>query len=86
LVTVIGPKAPAAAPPTEIPGPKLANVAPWKKKVNFALIVTATLLPTCPDAGFNEVIEAGGLIVTADVLPLVKLDVPSAVVPDTETL
>jgi hypothetical protein len=40
LFTVTGPKVPAAAPPTEIPGPKLAFVVPLTQLVKAPVTVT----------------------------------------------
>jgi len=42
LVTVIGPKAPTVAPPTEIPAPKFATEVPFTKCVNAPDMVTVT--------------------------------------------
>ncbi len=46
LFTVTGPKPPSAAPPTDIPAPKLACVVPCEKLVFCAMTVTETLCPT----------------------------------------
>ena len=54
LETVTGPAAPSAAPPTEIPAPKLATVEPWTKVVNAPVMVTERLWPGFPVAGVAE--------------------------------
>ena len=43
LLTVTGPNAPAAAPPTAMPGPKLAFVVPLAQLVNAPVTVTLSV-------------------------------------------
>ena len=83
LVTVTGPGPPAAAAPTDIPGPKLAVVLPLTKLVYCPVIVTETE-PEAAEVGLIW-IDAGGLIVKAALLVLAKLW-PVEVLPETETL
>jgi hypothetical protein len=83
LLTVTGPIAPAVPPPTEIEGPKLAVVAPWKKFENEPVIVTLKLCPGFPDTG-ESVINAGGLIVSDELFVLANAE-PSSADPDRET-
>ena len=42
-VTVIGPAAPTAPPPTAMPGPKLAVVVPFTQLVNWPVSATGTV-------------------------------------------
>jgi hypothetical protein len=81
---VTGPIAPAVAPPTEIEGPKLAVVAPWKKFENEPVIVTLKVCPGFPNAGESSVIDAGGLIVRAELFVLANAE-PCSADPDIDT-
>src|SRR5688572_5427402 len=49
--TATGPEVPAAAPPTEMPGPKLAVVVPEGKLVPTGIMVTLIVEPVPPEAG-----------------------------------
>jgi hypothetical protein len=84
LLTVRGPLAPAAPPPTEIPGPKFAVVAPWKKFENEPVIVTLKVCPGFPNAGESSVIDAGGLIVKVELFVLANGE-PCSAAPDMDT-
>jgi hypothetical protein len=82
LLTVTGPNAPAAAPPTAMPGPKLATVLPWKKLVYSPVMVTCTCCPAPPEDGLmaaSDAREAGGLSVTCALFPLMNVTKLSAV-------
>jgi hypothetical protein len=79
LLTVTGPNAPAAAPPTAMPGPKLATVLPWKKLVFSPVMVTCTCCPAPPEAGLTEATEAEALRVTCALFPLMNVTPLSAV-------
>jgi hypothetical protein len=83
LVTVRGPYPPAGAPPTEIPGPKFACVAPWKKLLNVPVIATTRFCPGAPLTGFNEIV-AGGLMVNVEGAELANNTLP-VVAPDKDT-
>jgi hypothetical protein len=54
LVTVTGPYAPSAAPPTEIPGPKFACVVPWTNVVLLPVRVTVRVSPSDPLVGLID--------------------------------
>jgi hypothetical protein len=84
LFTMTGPELPSAAPPTEMPGPKLACVLPWKKLLKVPVMVTVKLCPGCPELGFRLAIEAGGFTINVAVFALENLT-PDAVLPMTET-
>jgi hypothetical protein len=79
LVTVTGPGEFAAAPPTEIPGPKLAVVAPWAKLEKVPLMAIESDCPCFPVAGTKATL-AGGSMVRFAVFVLLKAT-PPAVVP-----
>ena len=70
LDTVTGPAAPSAAPPTEIPAPKLATVEPCTKLVYAPVIVTDKVWPGDPVFGAIERICAAGFTVRLAVLEL----------------
>src|SRR5581483_9411598 len=82
--TVTGPKAPAAAPPTLMPGPNIAWVEPWTKLVNSVVIATVTVVPGSALAGVSDTIRGGGLIVSAAVFVLAKAT-PVVVLPLSDT-
>ena len=63
LTTPTRPFAPAAAPPTEIFGPKFAWVTPLTKFVYLPLMVTEKVCPCSPVVGEIDVMNEGGLIV-----------------------
>jgi hypothetical protein len=81
---VTGPIAPAVAPPTEIEGPKLAVVAPWKKFENSPVIATLRVCPAFPDEGESDTIDAGGLIVSDELFVLANAE-PCSADPDMDT-
>ncbi len=85
VVTVTGPDAPSAAPPTDIPAPKFACVTPGTKFVYCPTKSTEMVCPANARAGDKETICAGGLTVRADALPLKKAT-PVEVVPAIDTL
>ena len=70
LVTRTGPNPPDAAPPTPIPAPKPACVAPCTNTVHFAVIDTVSDCPAEPDTGVAETRTGGGSTVKVDELPL----------------
>jgi hypothetical protein len=70
LDTVTAPAEPSAAPPTEIPAPKLATVEPCTKLVYAPVIVTERLLPGDPVKGVTEGICGAGFNVRLAVLEL----------------
>src|SRR5580692_890176 len=51
LLTVTGPETPSAAPPTLMPGPKLAVVVPLTQLVYWPVMVTVTEAPGVPMLG-----------------------------------
>ena len=59
LTTVTGPRAPSAAPPTEVPAPKLATVDPCTNPGLDLLMVTATVLPGFPELGVKVSVARG---------------------------
>jgi len=83
LVTVTGPNNPNVPPPTAIPVPKFACVAPCTKFVKFPVMLTLTVCPTCPVAGLKATL-AGGLMVIVEELSEEK-DPPVEVVPLMDT-
>jgi len=84
LTTVTGPAAPAAAPPTEMFGPKAACDTPLTKFVYLPLIVTVRVCPCSPELGERDVIVDVGLTVSAEEFELWN-GVPVVVVPEIET-
>jgi hypothetical protein len=62
LVTVTGPAEPRDAPPTEIPGPKVACVTPCWKFVNIPLIATEIICPGCAWDGERVEIVGGPVV------------------------
>jgi hypothetical protein len=85
FTTVTSPGPPAAAPPTEIPAPKLAWVAPCTKFVSCPVIVTTRFCwPCLPVPGFTDEIVAPGSIVREALFELAKAP-PVVVVPETDT-
>jgi hypothetical protein len=78
------PKLPAAAPPTEIPGPKFAWVIPFTKVVYCPVILTVTVCPALALDGFNATV-GDGLIVREELLDETKV-LPVEVVPSSEIL
>src|SRR5271157_1702471 len=85
VVTVTGPDAPSAAPPTDIPAPKFACVTPCTKLVYCPTKSTDMVCPANARAGDKETICDGGLTVRADALPLKKVT-PVEVAPAIDTL
>jgi hypothetical protein len=61
LVTLIGPAAPAAAPPTAIPAPNIACVLPLAKLMFDPLIVTVAVVPAFAESGLSEIDGGGGV-------------------------
>ena len=84
LRTVTGPNAPAAAPPTPIPGPNDAWEMNGRKWLKVPLIVTTILCPGAAVFGVMDWIIAGGSI-DNDALFLLEKVWPACVVPATET-
>jgi hypothetical protein len=62
-VTVTNPQPPGEPLPTEIPGPKLAAVFPFKKFVYVPVIATWTVWPAAPD-DVSNVMPGGGFTVS----------------------
>jgi hypothetical protein len=83
LVTVTGPGLLDGAPPTEMPGPKLAEVLPLTKLVYSPVMVTE-VEPAVAEAGLSW-IEAAGLTMRLAWLVLAKLW-PVDMLPETNTL
>ena len=83
-VTFTGPKPPTGPPPTDVPGPKLASVDPWTNPPLVPEMVTVRVVPVSPLSGLRLAV-AGGMIVRAAELPLVK-PVPPELVPLRVTL
>ena len=62
LVTLMGPAAPAAAPPTDIPAPNIhACELPFVKVMFDPLIVTVALVPAFAESGLSETDGFGGV-------------------------
>jgi hypothetical protein len=85
LVTVTGPRVPGAAPPTEMPAPKVAVVEPWTKFVPMPEMVTDRACPGCPVIGLTATMLVDGVMVKVAPL-LLESPTPARVVPAIETL